>query len=509
MKSLLSGNQNAMLLVSYRMRMRPASVLSAVSLLTIILAFTVLYATIVMSGDFVNAVKEILMMIYICQSLVLLFGAVKIGASVLRERTSGTLDFHRVSPQSRLAIVMGLLIGTPALECILASLLFPGVLLLGLLAGFPLLDLMIYECALVFSMPVISLFLIVCVLLMSEERLKATGFYSLNGMAFLILYAMIFAMPSFSIMGSIENNYSACYYAFSPYFLFHMPEQVFTQQTHGIWLPTAFGIQLAVQIPLIVFGVWLAVRRLIYPDRQILSKAQAYAVACIAFGLYWAELINNFEGLSRQSGLILSLIPLTGFVGLFGAFMISPSHLLVNRGKNMRSGGKLALWWHDMLSDSASCFFWLIGYSIFVYLVAVSTWFACTAWCISFPFSRSLLFLLMSCGLVLAQVAFWGGFYEVFLLGRFHRNVGPLAVFVLVLCIVVPLFGAFLEVGSTMYWGGQFFSPIITPIVLVLNFLEDGFTGDLETFLWSGITINLVFAFVFFVSVARLRRALK
>lgn len=509
MKSFLSGNHNAMLLACYRMRMRPATVLSAFILLLIIQIFTLLHATIIMFGDFNNVVNEMLVVTYSCQCLVMFLGAVRAGASVRQERISGTLAFHRVSPQSRLAIVMGLLIGAPILEWILASVLLPGVVLLGFLSGFSILDICIYECALILSALTISLFFIVVVLQINDERLKSTGSFLSNGMAFLVLYMLIFTIPSFSMMGAAENNYSACYHAFTPYFFFRIVEQAFSKEISWIPLNIALGIQLSVQIPLLCLGFWLAVRRLKSPDSPLLSKAQAYAVVLFAFALYLAELINNFAGESAHPEFVLGLAPLSCFMGLFGAFMTSPNRLLVIRGKCLKSGGGLAAWRRFPLSDSASCLFWLIGYSILTYLMTVVIWLLFNTLITNFYVSNNLSFLLVACGFVLAQVACFGGLYERFLLGRFHKSASLFAVFIFILWIVIPLFGLFFEEGSVMYWVGLVFSPIIASPTMVINYGGSGFTTGLQIFLWSGIVINLLLAFVFFSSVMKLRKRLK
>jgi len=488
--------------------MRPGAVLGALILLVMIVAVAAMYSSVNRRGDYSDVLNDMLVFIYSCQVVILLLGAVRLSNLVRQERVSGTLDFHRVSPQSRLGIVTGLLFGAPILEWILALTLLPAFMLLGILRGLPLLDLVTYESALFVAALAAGQFFMVFVLLPGQERLKAAGSVSAGGIVLLGVFLMV---PPLGVMASGQETFSPCYYAFTPYFFGRIVQQVYGPDTPDIPLPVIFGIQATVQILLLCFGAWVAVRRLKYPERPLFSKSQAFALAALIFGLYLAEVLNYYSRESEPPELVVGIAVLTAFMGLLGAFMISPNRLLVIRGKYLEDGQGRLKWRNAVLSDSASNLFWLVGYSMLCFLTVLLVWFLAGSDYLGKEAYRYVLLLFPLCGFILAQVACFGGLYEVFLMGRFHKSVSLFSLFVFLFWIAVPAIGAIFEqeMRSSYYWSSFIFSPIYAPFGITSYFTEWGLTRRLESFLHWGILINLLLASVFFVFVARLRKRLK
>ena len=510
MKCLFALRDNAMFSACYRQRMRPGSVLGALILLVVIVAVAALYSSANRAGNYYDVLNDMLIVIYSCQIVILLLGAVRLSNLVRQERVSGTLDFHRVSPQNRLDIVKGLLFGAPILEWILALTLLPAFMLMGISWGLPLLDLVTYELALFLAVLAAGQFFMVLVLLPGEERLKASGPVSFGGIVFVGVFLVASYMPSIMLFDEGQNTFSPSYYAFTPYFFWHVVQQVYGQETPDIPLPVTFGIQAAVQIPLLCFGVWVAVRRLKYPERPLFSKAQAFTLVFLAFGLYLAEVLNNFAGQSEFPELILGIAVLAAFMGLFGAFMVSPNRLLVIRGKYLDDWQGQMKWRNLVLSDSASNLFWLVGYSMLTFVTVALIWFLAFAGYLGQDGYRYVLFLFPLCGFIIAQVACFGGLYEVFLLGRFHKSVSLFSLFVFLFWIAFPALGLILgtETRSGIYWSTLVLSPVYAPLSIISLATENGFTQGLRSFLQSGTVMNIALALIFFAFVRKLRKQL-
>ena len=507
MKTLFAVSDNAMFSACYRQRMRPGSVLGALILLVVIVAVAALYSSVNRRGNYGDVLSDMLIVIYSCQIVILLLGAVRLSTLVRQERISGTLDFHRVSPQSRLGIVIGLLFGAPILEWILALVVVPVFLLTGVFGGLPSLDLVMYESVLFVAALAAGQFFMVLVLLPGEERLKSAGSVSVGGIVLLGIFLMV---PSLGVMASGQETSSPCYYAFTPYFFGRIVQQVYGPDTPDIPLPVIFGTQAAVQIPLLCFGAWVAVRRLKYPERSLFSKAQAFTVTFLAFGLYLAEVLINYVGQSTIPELVLGIAVLAAFMGLLGALMISPNRLLVVRGKYLEGGQGRLKWQKAVLSDSASNLFWMVGFSLLTFMTVSPVWLLTRAGYLGEDAFRFVVLLFPLCGFILAQVACFGGLYEVFLLGRFHKSVSLFSLFVFLFWIAFPALGLILGTGarSGIYWASLIYSPVYAPFSISSYAIENGFTPGLRSFLQTGTVMNIVLALVFFLFVKKLRKQL-
>ena len=144
-------NDNAIFTANCRERMRPAMVLSSIIVAAIIVVLITMNAYLAPrqkdktcpSGrtgcqDSVPAPQNVFWYLAIGQGMLLLLGGTLTACNAAcRERTSGTLDFHRSSPTPRSHQVLGLLLGAPSLEwCVFLGTL-PVALIFSVLGKIP------------------------------------------------------------------------------------------------------------------------------------------------------------------------------------------------------------------------------------------------------------------------------------------------------------------------------------------------------------------------------------
>lgn len=83
-----------------------------------------------------NAYAFALIWLLVLQGAILfLIGAAQVAGSVMQARESGLIDFHRVSPQSPVALSLGFLLGAPVREYLLFACVMPFSLLIVLIDG--------------------------------------------------------------------------------------------------------------------------------------------------------------------------------------------------------------------------------------------------------------------------------------------------------------------------------------------------------------------------------------
>jgi len=147
MKPVFSIDHNALLLACFKSRFKPNSFLRELVLLAASLVVAALVSMNYGRLLFPDPVACMLFTTYLIQGLVLFIGIAQVATMTARERLSGTLDLHRLSPQSRTGLVTGLLIGGASLEWILALVLAPAIITAGVVLGLPFMDMVFYECA--------------------------------------------------------------------------------------------------------------------------------------------------------------------------------------------------------------------------------------------------------------------------------------------------------------------------------------------------------------------------
>ncbi|AMV36773.1 hypothetical protein [Planctomyces sp. SH-PL62] len=116
-----------------RSRLRPQAFTTSAAV-TVLISLCILYGTFqgraFASGDGFTALLVLQFVVLV------LMGSTQVGASVGGARTSGILDFHRVSPLSRWELSLGFLFGAPVREYLLTALTIP-FMLFCVMMGFP------------------------------------------------------------------------------------------------------------------------------------------------------------------------------------------------------------------------------------------------------------------------------------------------------------------------------------------------------------------------------------
>lgn len=517
MKPVFSMNHNALLLACFKSRFRPRLFLRELVLLPVLLAVAALVSMIYGRLLFPDPVACMLFNTYLIQGFVLFLGITQISAMTARERLSGTLDLHRLSPQSRMGLVAGLLIGGAFTEWVLALVLTPAIITAGVVLGLPFMDMVFYECAFFLGALVAGQFLMTTMMTAHEKALKAQtsnigGLFGIVSVVF-IAYISYFESIKFAL-----SSCSVTVHAFLPYTLVYFwssLQEVSGGQADGrIPLAAAFGLQLAAHVPLLCFGAWVAVRQMRYPERNRLSKAQAYTAGVIVYGFYVAELFNNARALPMMPMLVLLLVPITLFSGIVLILNTSPHYRTVMWGYYLDSENRQERWPHVLLSEHTSLRHWLVGYALLTLLAMVPAWLLLHGAYEGHPVRGFAWFLPLFCGFVLAQVACFAGFYEFFLMGGFGRKAYLFPLVVALLWLAAPLLEIVANDGenTVLYYAGM----IVSPLVACPRILLDFATGDkslhypelYRPLLVWGIVVNLLAASVFFSIAAKLRRRL-
>ena len=121
---------NPILMKHVRARLRTAQVVPW-AVVVLVICLCVLYGGYVSNTLITGQALGFLLFVQVV--LLVFIGAQQISASVAGARVSGVIDFHRVSPLSRTAMVAGFFLGGPVREYLLAALTLPFALILGFL----------------------------------------------------------------------------------------------------------------------------------------------------------------------------------------------------------------------------------------------------------------------------------------------------------------------------------------------------------------------------------------
>ncbi len=518
MNPVFSIDHNTLLLACFKSRFRHESflrelVLLAASLITAALG-SMNYGRLL----FPDPVACMLFITYLIQGLVLFIGIAQVITMTARERLSGTLDLHRLSPQSRTGLVAGLLIGGASPEWALALVLAPAIITGGVVLGLPFMDMVFYECAIFLGALVAGQMLMIITLITREKVLKTQNgtLGNLFGIVFIVFVAIYF----YQLFDFALSSYSVTFHAVVPYtivdFDLALRELSAISQADGrIPLTAAFGLQAAAHLPLLCFGTWVAVRQMRYPERNRLSKAQAYTAAAIVYGFYVAELFNNARALPMMPMLVLLLVPIMLFSGIVLILNTSPHYRTVMWGYYLDPENRQERWPYVLFSEHTSLRHWLVGYALLTLLAMAPVWLLLHGAYEGHPVRGFAWFLPLFCGFVLAQVACFAGFVDLFLMGGFGRKAYLFPLVIALLWLVAPLLGLVANEGGNtfLYYAGM----IVSPLVACPRILLDFATGDkslhypeiYRPLLAWGIALNTLAAGVFFSIAAKLRRRLR
>ena len=188
--------ENALFLTNWRERMRFAPTVSSitVAVIIIILLFMACYFRL---GDEYNAnwPREMFWFLILGQGVLLLvLGTISAEQMSVRERFSGTLDFHRSSPTPRFQQVWGLLLGAPCLEWCIFLMTLPVCIYVGWVGHLKMVDIALFYGSLILC----SLFFHILAVLLGliPDRKKATSLRRSGGLKIFILIYIVIGIAS-------------------------------------------------------------------------------------------------------------------------------------------------------------------------------------------------------------------------------------------------------------------------------------------------------------------------
>lgn len=519
MKPTFSIYDNALCLACCKLRLRREKFLRGLVLLGLALACAILFYELNILSFFPGFGSHLFFSMYCLQCVILALGAFRVSMVTERERVSGTLDLHRLSPQSRTRLVLGLLFGGGVLEWALALVLMPVLVTVGAVIGLSFAYMVLHQCALFLGALTLGQLSVIATLAARGEslRVRSSNFFI---ELFLICNILIGLFAFYDTSTKLTlGSYSVAFHTFTPYMLAHIGRSLQAisrggETTSQIPFAAAFGLQAVGHLTLLSFGVWVAARHLKYRDKPPFSKTQAYVAAMILYAFYVAELVNNAQTLSAKPFLVLLLAPLTVLFGVFIVFVTTPKHRAIIRGYHLDPGKEQEKWPRAAFSEYTSLRHWLSGYVLLTLLAIVPAWLFLHGEFDGNAVRGFAWFLPLFCGFALAQVGSFAGFVEFALLGGFRRNVLLFPLMILVFWVLAPILGMVLGESSNsfLYNVSVVFSPLVAcPSVLVsltAGSAEARFAAIYVPLLGWGIAVNSLAAAIFFSIAARFRKHL-
>ena len=383
-------NNNAFFLQTTRERMRPATVFSWLLICGLIILLQWL-SIFVNSGKYASPHLELFWNLAGAQSL-LLFGLATWSTVQManRERSSGTLDFHRASPSPALAQAAGILFGAPSLEWVIFLLTLPISLILAMASPLGIGQALEFYLSLISSVVLLHLFMIFISL--NRFGLEETSSRLLQNAPLLALFFIVFAV--LPIMGKADyhhTRYTERVSSVSSH-LIGMPvwEKVETivrntnhkkkyshnrnLQHYSQSIPKSYffnfpvfplALQLAIQIPLMLLLTGGIIRIIRMPHVSALSKEQLLFTAMhLIFFLFIADDYLNIIRATRQSKAVLTMqgfIFFVSIVGYISALMATPRRLTYIIG--LRKMAQLGLKRMADFDDHNSNCFWFVCYA--------------------------------------------------------------------------------------------------------------------------------------------------
>lgn len=483
MKKLFLLSENALLLACYRSRFRFPTVAVSVASIVSVLGIAVLATVVGAEVKWHEAVGKWMYMLMILQTFVLFAGTVFLSTIVQKEITSGTLELHRVSPLSKAGQMIGLLLGGPGLEWLLAFLMTPAIVFLGLLIGVPIGKIMVHQASTYLMMLMLYSFVVVGMLGVDRKRIQTV--FSSPLLLFAVLW--IIWIPLSSLSGEFGGRYDVVYCGFSPHALIHFSDVIrYNEQPEYasvlVWWNTFF-IQCLVQVPIIILLVSMGIRKLNFPERPLFSKIQAFAIFGILLCIYMAELWLVSGGLRMASGYrygygkdyvmmffphaLLAMIPLSIFFGLGAIALLTPErHIILKDRERFRSPG-VCMGIKRHLSDGASTVNWLFGHMLLTFLAICIFSVTILQWSESRSKMLAMVpYLFTLCLIASAQLAAFSSAYEYFLVSAFRRYKSLFLVVVILVWLALPFTGGLLRTAGWewAYHASIVFSPIVAPI---------------------------------------------
>ncbi len=438
---------NPLFLQNWRERMRPSTVMASI-ILTVIILILIFLGSYIRISDFDTTDPNLkaFWAIAIGQGILLLLVATSSAHNMaVRERNSGTLDFHRASPTTRFDQVLGMLVGAPSLEwclflmTLLASLALAFMSEIGWFRGLQFYTAIIF-CTLFFHIIVIFAGLYqerkTALLNRRSGALQAiVVFYLFGGCLFAaynfsVLYHLT-PFPHYQQIAKIVFKPDHIYDRRYPY-----PERKdFSRSFYGKDLPS-LALQMIIQGPLLIL-LWMGtIRKISRPERPAFSKTQSVLMSAYILFLYLGSAVSllletnsSYEAYEDQL-IVGSSLYLILALGIAGAIGNAPTQLMYLKG--LRKTEKLNRKHIEWSEDHSSVHAWLFIYC----MIAAIAYRAIVPWMHADFHQQQKIFILV----LLYILSFaWGLAY--FRLSRHHKKRMLFIVGVSILWFFVPLLG--------------------------------------------------------------------
>jgi hypothetical protein len=265
--------------------------------------------------------------LWLLQAIILVvMGGSQVSAAVSGARTSGVLDFHRVSPLTPATLVLGFFFGAPIREYVLYACTLPFAALC-IAIGAPTFGVFVQTTIVLVATAWLVHGLALLDALVSKGTRSARGVVALT-LVFLVLFYNVFA---FGAQQAIS--------------LAVMAERQLTIQLFGVPIPWLAVVLLYVAAALLF--VFLATRRKMGSERiHALSKPQAIAAMATAALLLVAPVWRNVEA----TPFMLLVVYLLGVVAILLTSMITASRAEYTKGlwRALKRGQSQLPWWDDL-----------------------------------------------------------------------------------------------------------------------------------------------------------------
>lgn len=402
--------------------------------------------------------------------LLLLLGTLSAYSMAGRERTSGTLEFHRSSPYPRWKQAVGLLLGSASLEwCIfIATAIFQ--LVIALLNGINPVILLKFYPALISTTLLFHAGAVLAGIMKSENSKWGgpgigvlIGIWIFGHLIFMNELSALYHLAWFPAYNALKSTLLdvPLHYVIGRGYNLHNNEIVL-YSFFGVPLPSLL-YQTVVQFPLIALIINAIIRRIRHPEHPLFSKAQfallSFFILFLLLGSNTSNLlIGHYRYYYHQTAdhLLTHFFYSAVIFGILGSLAVTPTRYVFTKG--WRRAKKMHKKSPSADDDSSSNFSWLTTYLFIIFLI-----FSFYAQMLHLPLEKAgLVYLLLS-----AHILFFAEFYEFVQLSRWGRKRIIFGTAIIILWVIIPMFGEILK-------SAKIFQPLQT-ISLALSPFIGGF----------------------------------
>lgn len=539
MIQLLPLSDNALFLANTRERLRAPFVISA-------LVITAIIVTLIITNAYINPAyvytnhsqytqenrriipppQKIFWDLAVGQGILLLvFGTLAAHRMAARERTTGTIEFHRSSPTPKIDQIIGLLTGAPCLEWLLFGTTLVVSIFFSMAAGFKAAVIIKFYISLILC----AFFYHLCAILLGimQYNIKNPLASRLGNWSFWIVLWLVFSSISSVAWSNISFFYHLtwmpAYDAINNLIFYPHPPWSMRSETIMKILNSFFGISMPAvvaqaffQLPLIAF-VWTAVNRKISrPEHPALSQAQSILLALFILlsftGSSFSALVSYSSPYAHaytnpQEMVIAIFIFLCLGLSVMGILHLTPTKDMFLKGlhKTIREGSK-----PSPFSDS--------HHSIAPWLGALTGSMAVNLFIFSYILPVGATSISLGFAVLLGHIFFFGGAMELFRLKYPRQKQSVFWTILAVLWVFLPIFGMiFDKIIKSKYILAYFtvFSPMtgvghaVKAIAGDPNWYRHGYNAQLHQFeLMLSLIVNLSLAVILQLLAFKQRRRL-